>query len=278
MKSKFLAIVALTLSSCSTVKVPAEPDKEVPSAPVVVEQPEAPVVVAAPPAAPAASVSLNSITLAARDSQCAKVSWAGRGRAPLGYVKGMAFAFAKSYCAKRFDGISDSSKNALTSYGVAVTPVNTYALLIGLGLRESSGNYCEGRDMSASNTSSDTAEAGPFQTSWNAAGAHSSLPKIALEYKNGARCFLDVWQEGVSAAHCRAQGSYYGSGNGLEFQKLARNCPQFAAEFAAVTILTLKNHYGPLIRKEAQFKQECVDMFSSVKKLVDQNPSLCKAL
>jgi hypothetical protein len=43
-----------------------------------------------------------------------------------------------------------------------------FVLMIGLGMRESSGRYCEGRDQSASNTSADTAEAGLFQTSWNA--------------------------------------------------------------------------------------------------------------
>ena len=38
-----------------------------------------------------------------------------------------------------------------------------FVLLIGLGMRESSGKYCEGRDKSASNRSAETAEAGLFQ-------------------------------------------------------------------------------------------------------------------
>ena len=50
------------------------------------------------------------------------------------------------------------------------------SLLLGLGMRESSGNYSEGRDMSASNVTGDTAEAGLFQQSWN---SHSASPHIA---------------------------------------------------------------------------------------------------
>ena len=39
---------------------------------------------------------------------------------------------------------------------------------LGLGMRESSGQYCCGRDTSEDNTTADTAEAGLFQMSWNA--------------------------------------------------------------------------------------------------------------
>jgi hypothetical protein len=37
-----------------------------------------------------------------------------------------------------------------------------FALMLGHGMRESSGRYCEGRDRSAENVASDTAEAGLF--------------------------------------------------------------------------------------------------------------------
>ena len=42
----------------------------------------------------------------------------------------------------------------------AVTLRHLFALILGLGMRESSGRYCEGRDMSASNVSAETAECG----------------------------------------------------------------------------------------------------------------------
>jgi hypothetical protein len=38
-----------------------------------------------------------------------------------------------------------------------------FALQLGLGMRESSGQYCCGRDMSADNVSAETCEAGLFQ-------------------------------------------------------------------------------------------------------------------
>jgi hypothetical protein len=43
--------------------------------------------------------------------------------------------------------------------------------MLGHGMRESSGRHCEGRDLSADNVQSDTAEAGLFQTSYNAHSA-----------------------------------------------------------------------------------------------------------
>ena len=39
-----------------------------------------------------------------------------------------------------------------------------FVMLLGLGMRESSGRYCEGRDF-GTNVSADTAEAGMYQTS-----------------------------------------------------------------------------------------------------------------
>ena len=45
---------------------------------------------------------------------------------------------------------------------------HSYALLIGLGMMESSGKYCEGRDVSQCFTTADNAEAGLFQTSFGA--------------------------------------------------------------------------------------------------------------
>jgi len=49
---------------------------------------------------------------------------------------------------------------------------HVFVLLFGLGMRESSGRYCEGRDRSARNTTAASAEAGLFQISYNATRAH----------------------------------------------------------------------------------------------------------
>ena len=57
-----------------------------------------------------------------------------------------------------------------------------FVLLTGLDMRESSGRCCEGRDLSASNTTADTAEAGLFQQSWNSRFASPELPKLVSQY------------------------------------------------------------------------------------------------
>ena len=49
-------------------------------------------------------------------------------------------------------------------------------------MRESSGKYCEGRDKSADNTTAETAEAGLFQTSFNARRSSPLLPKLFAEF------------------------------------------------------------------------------------------------
>lgn len=144
---------------------------------------------------------LDKIIEVAANSQIARYHWLDRGVAPKGYIKGMAVVYAKVYCqlkaanpfakemAKANTGNSD--KDALAHYAQkfrdlgmnnSVAGVDTlrhlFVLLIGLGMRESSGKYCEGRDRSASNTTAETAEAGLFQTSYNARSASPLLPQL----------------------------------------------------------------------------------------------------
>ena len=85
--------------------------------------------------------------------------------------------------------------------------------------------------MSADNTTSETAEAGLFQTSWNARSASSLLPQLFSDYRANSAGFLDVFKEGVTAKPQDLQN--FGSGDGKEFQRLSKECPAFAAEFAA---------------------------------------------
>jgi hypothetical protein len=63
---------------------------------------------------------------------------------------------ALSWYNSNFKGIG------LTNEGGPDTLRDLYLLALGLGMRESSGQYCEGRDTSATNTDSATAEAGLF--------------------------------------------------------------------------------------------------------------------
>ena len=123
------------------------------------------------------SLPISEIVQIAANSALARVSWdGGRGRAPLGYIKGMAVMFAVALrklaqgdpaaveMARASSG--DPSRDALAYYASEfarlgmrndVSGIDTlrhlFVLMIGLGMRESSGRYCEGRDQSASNGS-----------------------------------------------------------------------------------------------------------------------------
>ena len=130
---------------------------------------------------------LAPVSEVAVDSQIARYSWKDRGRASSGYIKGMALVYAslledlanagpvatEMAMAPRTD-----SKDALGWYqdrfaaaGLESSGAgrdtlrHLFVLMTGLGMRESSGRACEGRDQSASNGTADTAEAGLFQCS-----------------------------------------------------------------------------------------------------------------
>ena len=200
--------------------------------------------------------------------------WPNRGRAPLGYLKGMALVFARAYCklvsnhpdalemAQANTGIRDS--DALAHYADQFEEMgmnndatgpdtlrHLYVLMMGLGMRESSGKHCTGRDRSANNTSSITAEAGLFQTSFNAKSSNAALLGPMFDrYSNNPSGFLDEFSEDVS---CDARDwENYGSGDGREFQRLSKECPAFGAEFAAIVLRNRRRHYGPINRREAK--------------------------
>jgi len=175
---------------------------------------------------------------------------------------------------------SDSHRDALAHYASRfaalgmrndVSGIDTlrhlFVLMIGLGMRESSGRYCEGRDRSASNTSADSAEAGLFQMSWDAHGASRQIPRLLDEYQaNGGGGYREIFCEGVTPH--RGDLDNCGSGTGLRFQQLCKDCPGFAVETAAVGLRNLRTHWGPINRREAELRQEADDMLQQVQRLV----------
>ena len=237
------------------------------------------------------SLPISEIVQIAANSALARVSWdGGRGRAPLGYIKGMAvmFAVAQRKLAQGDPAAvemsraasSDSHRDALTHYASSfaalgmrndVSGIDTlrhlFVLMIGLGMRESSGRYCEGRDRSASNTSADSAEAGLFQMSWDAHGASRQIPRLLDEYQaNGGGGYREIFCEGVTPH--RGDLDNCGSGTGLRFQQLCKDCPGFAVETAAVGLRNLRTHWGPINRREAELRPEADDMLQQVQRLV----------
>lgn len=230
-----------------------------------------------PAPAPAPSITIDEIV---NSSSCTKYSWKDRGKAPIGYIKGLAYSYAKSYCrVKANDAIGSvmgkelgsASVDAAAHYSLqAGTGLErlrkVYTLLTGLGMRESSGNYGEGRDASATNTAADTAETGLFQFSYNLNSASPALQKVYDYYKaHGDECMESVFKEGVKKAF---NNNYSGSGAGLEFQKFARHCPAMATEYTAVGVRVRRTHWGPINRKAAEYKSECEDMYKQVEAAV----------
>ena len=146
-----------------------------------------------------------------------------------------------------------------------------FTLETGLGMRESSGNYCTGWDTSAgSSRASSEAEAGPFQTSFNSFSASSELGKLYAYYQaHPSSCLLAAYKQGAS---CAAQ-SILGSGAGAAYQRFVKSCPAFAADSAAITLRVLRGHFGPIIRGEAEVTSGCNQLFTDVARFVDQDPA-----
>jgi len=236
----------------------------------------------------------------ANNSSIAGYSWKNQGKAPKGYTQGMALAFAQTY-RKLLQGHpaaeemaqprKDSDKDALNIYKKEFASCgmdnekagpdvlrHLYALMLGHGMRESNGKHCCGRDTSAgsSSQSSDTCEAGLFQTSYNAhAASDPEFDALMAEYSNVANratCYLEAFDDGVSCSE--SDWECVGSGDGFRFQQLCKNCPAFSVETAALTLRNLCNHYGPIIRHEAELKTSANEMFKAVQDYIDSTGAI----
>lgn len=245
----------------------------------------------------------QQIKTLAGNSSCLKTSWKDRGRAPAGYVKGVALSFARSLCRTKALGTppaitkilaSSASGNAARDvlshyksiFASAGIPTNrsgedavraVYTLGIGLGMRESSGKYCEGWDKAAgSRRSSAEAEAGIFQVSYDSMGASSELKALYQEYQaSPERCHLQTFKEGVT---CKSQG-ILGSGAGATYQKFNKACPAFATEYAMAMLRLRRSHFGPINRRAAQVVSSCGTLLSNVQKIVDADQeAVCEEL
>lgn len=245
------------------------------SSPILISTP-APVQTPPPVVSPAqakisTSAPLSLIIDAAAKSSCAAYDWKNRGHAPNAYVKGVALVYAKALCQQgRSDlaivtraGLGDPSTDALAWYGIPSGNRlrQVYTLLLGLGMRESGGRYCCGRDMSANFSSADSAEAGVFQTSWGARRSSGELAKLFAKYQaSESGCLLDVFKEGIpcSAGNLKNWGDP--SSDGFKWQALTKRCPAFATEYAAILIRVLggtRGEFGPLRKKAAEIRPEC---------------------
>src|SRR6516165_1943153 len=175
------------------------------------------------PDASSVPASAGRIIATVRVSDVPNLIWSDRGRAPSGYAKGMAVAFARVYAKWKIGNSAalvmaaansgDDTRDALSWYNSRFQPKamdngkagadtlrHLFVLLFGLGMRESSGRYCEGRDRSARNISADSAEAGLFQMSWDAHTADAEILQLFGEYRASQDDgLLAIFCEGVTA-------------------------------------------------------------------------------
>jgi len=258
-----------------------------------------------------AQPALDEIAAFAENSACAAYSWKERGKAPKAYIRGMALVFAKAVCeqdkphvkivsAPRGDpGTGADQTDGLTWYDGIFTSLkmpndksgldtlrHAYVLMLGLGMRESSGKYCTGRDLSSDFNGAESAEAGLFQTSWAVSKKNTVLIDLNTQYsKNKDMCFLGVFKKDVQCQCCDAinwgDARHPEDKDGMRWQRLTKTCPVFAAEYAAVVLRVSggeEGEYGPTRRREAEVRPECDSMFSEIQKRALTKPAICAAL
>lgn len=259
-----------------------------------------------------ASSGAEAIQDIAARSQCAAHSWPHRGVAPKTYIKGVALVFARAVCHPDHEDLkvvsaaanpASNRNDALIAYqrefaaahmdngtsGVD-TLRHAYALLIGLGMSESSGKYCEGRDVSECFATADTAEAGLFQTSFGARVHSPALGNLFAAYKaNGRQCLLDVFKDSIA---CRIVPSHNprcpnensdvkGTGDGADWQRLTKVCPAFATEYGAVVLRRnggARGEFGPIRGHQTELRPDCDAMLREVQDFVRHHPDVCSAL
>lgn len=221
---------------------------------------------------------------------CTKYRWKNRSVAPRAYINGISVMYAKQVCGQGTDFIKSNKitstwdyygktykhDDALEHYGIRGSALNTYTLLIGLGMRESSGRYGAGRDLSADYTSSSSAEAGLFQMAYVAKTFHDELLPLYEDFKSGKRsCELEAFKDSRTSVTKSHESRDYGTGEGAKWQNLMKKCPAFSTAWAAILVRARMAHFGPLKRKEAEFKEQCKEMLERVEGIAASN---CESL
>ncbi len=280
-KILFIYILAAAIS-CTNFQPKEEPVKPTPKEPI-----QDPVKPKEPPKG------FEDLKLLAANSSCAKYSWKQRGVAPKSYLKGMAIGYARALCNRERSDIKalanspsgDLLNDVLSHYqfktAAGIESIRkTHTLLIGLGMWESSGKHCCGKDASQNYDKADEAEAGAFQSSFGPTYRFPILKQMFLDYsKDKSKCYLEVFADQVSCS--KSDAKTWGEGLGADFQKLSKSCPMFSLEYAAVLSRVnggAKGEYSTYRNKDGEYRPECEDMLKQIEKLIEDNKDLCKLL
>jgi uncharacterized protein (TIGR02594 family) len=231
----------------------------------------------------------EEVSTVVSESELDEYQWNDRGEAPFGYLEGMALTYALvvqqwwrgTPLARELAKAATTSDVDALAYYVAefaehdmsndkaglATLRHLWVLLIGLGMRESSGRYYCGRDMSANNTASDTCEAGLFQTSWNIKSCSPEFMADLLQtYLDDPNGWLPIFSEELSPD--ADDLSSYGSGEGATYQWLAKFSPAFAVFVTALGLRKRRAHWGPIGRREVEIVPDVDAMLKVVEELV----------
>lgn len=250
-----------------------------------------------PPPPKQAETSPNSLDLEtqvedlALNSACKRAMFDDKGPPPQGYIRGVSLSYARAVCNPNDTQVITAQKplgaanvDALAHYGLnpkdAVERLQyVYSLAIGSGARESDWRWYVGRDTLAKESdrkecvegSGSTCEAGIYQTSYNSRTSHAVLPLLFAKYRSSTHgCYAEAYK-GNSRGNESNLKNWGSDANAREFQRLQKHCPGFATEYHAVMLRVRRSHYGPINKKKALIKKECVQMFKDIKTLVDHN-------
>ncbi len=237
---------------------------------------------------------INEIVNIAKDSKIAGYAWKDRGKAPKGYTSGVALCFALAVQQLAADDPTattmaqadrNHNQDALTWYRPEFAALgmdnsesgidtlrHLFVMILGLGMRESAGKYCEGRDMSAENVAADTAEAGMFQTSWNIRSCSSRIPPLLQTYWANPNGFLPTFQSDVKPDS--SDLGNFGTGDGARYQFLSKFAPAFHCFVTAIGMRYLggkEGHWGPIRRKEVELRKDADDMLLAVQAYLSDN-------
>ncbi len=219
-----------------------------------------------------------------------------RGRAPIGYLKGMAIVYARVYCKWKANDpfVLEMAKKAGTSNSDALkwyaarfqaagldnstdgvdTLRHVFVFLVGLGMIESAGRFDEGRDLSADNTAATTAEAGLFQVSHSVGVGSDRIADgwlkrhyqlLRRRYYSG---LMDVFREGVNVRQNRLRG--FGDTEGGLFREFCVLEPALVAELVALGIRKRRAHWGPITNRHVTINTDCDQLLRDVQNAVDR--------
>ncbi|WP_148669149.1 hypothetical protein [Burkholderia pyrrocinia] len=232
-----------------------------------------------------AGVDYERVISKSAGSECYLESYKNnRGRAPAKLLRGMVSNFAQEICSPSgasANNLGSPEKDALAYYEVPAKIENLYALMIGSAMQESSGGTDCGQDSSApENRTGPKAEAGIFQTSYDSINKSSELGKLYEDAKAGdVQCFSNFYAActGVDKVSGLPRLKNWGSGEGVNFQKITKSCQGFAAKYHSIMLRVDRKHYGPINTKSDEIKPSCVAMFSELRDYMSSNKEICRS-